>query len=356
MTNLPPEFDFIDWVRQRARSRPEVRVPIGDDAAVLEADGRTWLTAVDVITEGVHFSLDATPPELVGRKALAINLSDIAAMAGEPCAAFVGIVLPGNRPRSFAEAVFEGLFALAEEWNVSIAGGDTNTWDGPLVISVTLLGLADERGPVLRSGACPGDWILVTGGLGGSLQSGRHLTFTPRIREARALHAAADLHAMIDLSDGLASDLFHLLSRPAPPGVRGELPLHVDDQAGAGAPNQPPVAAPPDAEAEVGSNLGAVLDGDAIPIHDDVPQDLDPEARLHRALNDGEDFELLLAVSPEEGERLLRDPPFETPLTRIGEITAAPEVLIRLPTGTVPLPRGGWGHRFETGLEGKSSS
>lgn len=318
MTNLPPEFDFIDWVRRRSRSRPEVRVPIGDDAAVLEAGGREWLTAVDVITEGVHFSLETTPPELVGRKALAINLSDIAAMAGEPCAALVGIVFPRDRPQSFAEAVYQGLFSLADEWNVSIAGGDTNTWDGPLVISVTVLGLADERGPVLRSGTRPGDWIFVTGALGGSLHSGRHLSFMPRIREAQALHSCVDLHAMIDISDGLASDLFHLLLPARPKGT----------------------------ETVPARKLGALLESSAIPIHDDVPDNLPLEERLHHALNDGEDFELLLTVSPEEGQRLLREPPFDTRLTRIGEITETPGVLIRHATGTVPLPRGGWGHCF----------
>ena len=330
-----PEFAFINWVRNQSRSRPEVVVSIGDDAAILNAPGRQWISTVDVLAEGVHFSLENVPPELVGRKALAVNLSDIAAMAGEPCAAFVGLVLPQDRTREFAEAIYRGLFSLAEEWNVCIAGGDTNSWNGPLVISVTLLGLTTgggllrrggtsdrsahvqssahvseqtaSGGPVLRCGAKPGDWILVTGALGGSLASGRHLTFTPRIREALALHQQVTLHALIDLSDGLSSDLFQIL-----------------DQSG----------------------VGAVLDGDDIPIHDDVDASRPHEERLQHALNDGEDFELLLTVSPEQGRQLLRSPPFETRLTKIGEITATPGAALRRGERVTTLTRGGWSHRF----------
>lgn len=315
-----PEFAFIDWVRRRTRGRPEVPLAIGDDAAVLSAPGRQWITAVDVITEGVHFqfaedfreaSLPATTPELAGRKALAINLSDVAAMAGEPVAAFIGIVFPKNRPREFAEAVYDGLLTLADEWNVCIAGGDTNSWEGPLVISVTVLGLTTGRGPVLRSGARPGDWIFVTGALGGSLTNGRHLTFTPRIREALALHERCAMHAMIDLSDGLASDLFHVLDAST---------------------------------TQAGQDVGAVLDAGSIPIHADINAAFAPEERLRQALNDGEDFELLFTVSSDDGRRLLEKPPFETPLTKIGEIVPRTGVVLRRDNTQIPLLRGGWSH------------
>src|SRR5207245_7327471 len=111
--------------------------------------------------------------------------------------------------RALAEELYLGLREVADAFDTALAGGDTNSWDGPLVISVTLLGEATGRGPVRRGGARPGDWLLVTGPLGGSIR-GKHLTFTPRVREALELHRLADLHAMIDVSDGLAADVEHL--------------------------------------------------------------------------------------------------------------------------------------------------
>ena len=162
---------------------------------------------------------------------------------------------------------------LAERFGVDLVGGDTNAWDGPLVISVTLLGEATARGAVRRAGARPGDAILVTGPLGGSLLAGRHLRPEPRIAEALALHQAAPLHAMIDISDGLSSDLAHIL-------------------------------------AESGG-LGAVLDAAAIPIHPDAHEmsRRDGIPALDHALNDGEDFELCLVVAADDAARLARRAP-----------------------------------------------
>src|SRR5262249_22507067 len=133
----------------------------------------------------------------------------IAAMAGRPVAAVVSVGLPRQGGRELAEELYRGLREVADAFDTALVGGDTNSWDGPLVIAVTLIGEATARGPVRRSGARPGDWLLVTGPLGGSIL-GKHLAFTPRVREALALHAAADLHAMIDISDGLAADLHHI--------------------------------------------------------------------------------------------------------------------------------------------------
>ncbi|WP_437224723.1 thiamine-phosphate kinase [Planctomicrobium sp. SH661] len=304
--DLRPEFSFINWVSKQAANRKEIQLGIGDDAAILSAAGRDWVTTVDVITSGVHFESDL-PPELIGRKALAVNISDMAAMAAEPCAAFIGIVFPRTFSRENAERLYQGIFELAREWNVSIAGGDTNSWDGPLVISVTLSGLVEPGRAVRRDGAQAGDWIFVTGALGGSLPSRRHLTFTPRVKEANALRQRVDLHAMLDLSDGVGSDLFHILDR---------------------------------------SGVGAKIDGDAVPIHADVPASLKPEERLRRALGDGEDFELLFCVSPEDGRRLLEEPPFGTPLTKIGEIVAGSGATLHFQGTTSPLLRSGWSHAF----------
>jgi thiamine-monophosphate kinase len=192
---------------------------------------------------------------------------------------------------------------VADAFNVALVGGDTNSWDGPLCISVTLLGHATVRGPVLRSGAAVGDWIFVTGPLGGSIL-GHHLDFTPRVREALKLHESADLSAMVDLSDGLAKDLHHICEE---------------------------------------SRCGAVLFADAIPISD-AARDLaqrDGRMPLEHALGDGEDFELAFTVPPDDGERLLKEQPVTgVTLYRIGEIVADGYWLERDGTREVLEPRG----------------
>ncbi|MFO0917567.1 MAG: thiamine-phosphate kinase [Planctomycetaceae bacterium] len=204
------EFSFIESIRRRVTDRLPVLVGIGDDAAVLAESDRPLLVTTDMLMEGTDFKFPETSPQLAGRKSLAVNLSDIAAMAGEPTAAFVSVALPKQRGEAFALAFFDGLLSLADEFDVVIAGGDTNTWDGPLVASITALGRPFGKQAVTRAGAKPGDVIFVTGELGGSITE-HHLTFTPRVTEAKWLTELADLHAMIDISDGLAADLHHIL-------------------------------------------------------------------------------------------------------------------------------------------------
>jgi thiamine-monophosphate kinase len=222
-----------------------------------------------MLLEGSCFELAGAGPRLVGRKAMAVNLSDIAAMAGKPLAAVVSVGLPRRGGRALAEELYAGLREMADAFDTAIVGGDTNSWDGPLVISVTLFGEATGRGPVTRSGARPGDWLIVTGPLGGSIL-GKHLTFTPRVREAQQLHAAADLHALIDVSDGLAADVNHLCEE---------------------------------------SHCGAVLRAESLPVSADARQLNDQVPPLEHALADGEDFELVFAVTPEEGRRLVEEQP-----------------------------------------------
>jgi len=306
MSDDRPEFAFIDWIARHSLPRPEVRLGIGDDAAVLNTSGQDWVLTKDVITSGVHFAPE-TPPELIGRKALAVNLSDLAAMAARPCAAFIGIVLPKSWSRSQAEQLYQGLFDMARQWNVAIAGGDTNSWDGPLVVSVTLTGLVPENQAVTRTGAVPDDVVLITGPVGGSLHRNRHLQFIPRVKEALQLRSACEIHAMLDISDGLASDLFHLIDA---------------------------------------NGLGLTLTGAAIPIHADVPESLSTEARLQAALNDGEDFELLLCLDSATADRLLADPLPGIDLFPIGKITREPGIRLNWNGRPTPLPRGGWSHAF----------
>lgn len=300
------ELALIDWIRQRIQTAPNLQLGIGDDCAVWKPSGAPLLFTTDVLMEDVDFHIAETTPQLIGRKAMAVNLSDIAAMAGRPLAALVGVALPKARGFDFARDLHEGLESLAEEFHVAIIGGDTNTWDGPLVISVTLIGEATERGPVLRSGAKPGDWLFVTGPLGGSIL-GHHLTFTPRIREALDLHRLVELHAMIDLSDGLAADLHHLLDE---------------------------------------SRVGATVIADAIPLADDARRMTDGRRPLDHALSDGEDFELLFTISPEDGQRLLATSDCGK-LTHIGTIDVELGCRLQRPSGEVePLLRGGWQHGF----------
>ncbi len=300
------ELALIDWIRQRAASAPSLQLGIGDDCAVWQPSGSPLLFTTDVLMEDVDFRVVETTPQLIGRKAMAVNLSDIAAMAGRPIAALVGVALTKSRGFEFAKHLHEGMQLLSEEFGVAIIGGDTNTWDGPLVISVTLIGEATERGPVRRSGAKPGDWLFVTGPLGGSIL-GHHLTFTPRVREALELHRLVDLHAMIDLSDGLAADLHHLLDE---------------------------------------SGVGATLFEDSLPVSEAARRMTDGRSSLEHALSDGEDFELLFAVSPSDGEKLFATASGVT-ATRIGEIESQPGCRIQMRDGSLrDVPRGSWEHSF----------
>jgi thiamine-monophosphate kinase len=278
------EFAYIDWLRRLTPADPRVLLGPGDDTAALRlTPGVPCLVTTDMLLEGSCFRLAEAGPLRVGRKAMAVNLSDIAAMAGRPVAAVVSVGLPRQGGRALAEELYRGLRQVADAFDTAVVGGDTNSWDGGLVISVTVLGEATGRGPVTRAGARPGDWLLVTGPLGGSLL-GKHLDFTPRVREALRLHAEADLHAMIDISDGLAADVAHLCQE---------------------------------------SRCGAVLRAGDIPVSEDARRMGDEVSPLDHALGDGEDFELVVAVAPDDGRRLLQTQPVPgVTLSQIGECVA----------------------------------
>ena len=271
-----------------------------------------------MLMEGVHFTFPSATPRLAGRKSLAVNLSDIAAMAGKPTVAFVSVALPNSRGLDFARDVHQGIIELADEYDVVIAGGDTNSWDGPLVISITIHGEPLGSAPVRRSGAKPGDWLFVTGALGGSLHTGRHLTFSPRLAEAKKLSAMVNLHAMMDISDGLAADLHHLLKA---------------------------------------SNVGALLESTQIPLNEDIRNSLDGQSPLLHALSDGEDFELLFCVSPDDGRRLLTDWNEAIPVTHIGELSERTDCRIRTADGRIEslLPIG-WTHSLGQSSEQRINS
>jgi thiamine-monophosphate kinase len=300
------EFDYIAWLRARTPADPRVLIGPGDDCAALAPQARELLVTTDMLMDGTDFVVAEVGPRRAGRKAMAANLSDIAAMAGVPVAVVVSVALPRGAGRQFPEQLYLGLRDVADAFNVPVVGGDTNSWAGPLVISVTALGVATGRGPVRRAGARPGDWVFVTGPLGGSIL-GRHLDFTPRVREALALHAAVELHAMCDISDGLAADLNHILQE---------------------------------------SGCGAVLAADAVPV---APAAVElsrtsGQTPLRHALGDGEDFELVFTVSPTDGAKLLREPPVPG-LVKVGECVAS-GLWLEADGQREPLEPTGWVHRL----------
>lgn len=308
------ENELIHWFRQRLPTDRRLKVGLGDDAAVLDlADSPDCVLSVDLLSDGVDFVLAEAGPRRVGRKALAVNLSDLAAMAARPLAAVVALLLPRKSGSRIAREMYEGMLPLAEKYGVAMAGGDTNSWDGPLAVSITVLGAAGARGPLRRSGAVAGDLLAVTGPLGGSIL-GRHLDFEPRVAESLWLHDQVELHAGIDISDGLAIDLSRLCEE---------------------------------------SGCGAELRADRIPIHDDArrlaasqsgPSAADP---LDHALGDGEDFELLLAL-PREAIEKLRALDRGNMLHVIGRCTAEPGLrLIAADGRSEPLEPRGWQHRLD---------
>ncbi|MBN2477161.1 MAG: thiamine-monophosphate kinase [Pirellulales bacterium] len=307
------EREWIRYLRDRLPPHPLLRLGPGDDAAVLQLAGADQcVVTVDMLTDHVDFELAEVDPRRVGRKCLAVNLSDLAAMASRPLAAVIAMVLPRRGGKDLAVALYEGLLPLAERFDLAIAGGDTNSWDGPLAVSITLLGTLTERGPLRRGGARPGDRIVVTGSFGGSILR-RQFEFEPRVAEALLLHGRYRLDAGIDVSDGLAIDLAHLAEE---------------------------------------SCCGAVLCTDAVPVADDArrlaERRADDATPLDHALGDGEDFELMLAVPPDEARRMLAEQPLDVPLTAIGEFTAE-KGLWRTDAGgsrTELVPRG-WQHEFD---------
>jgi thiamine-monophosphate kinase len=307
------EEDLLRWFRETLPTHKQVLLGAGDDAAVMKlSEGMCLVATTDTIMDGVDFRLGEHEASLVGRKALAVNLSDLAAMAAKPVAALVSLVLPAKGGESLAKQLYSGLLPLAAQFDCAIAGGDVNSWDGPLVISVTALGEVQPGREWRRSGARPGDLILLTGALGGSIL-GRHLTFTPRVKEALWLAEHLEVHAAIDVSDGLTLDLARL------------------------------------AEA---SGVGACLNLSRIPVSELArllaAQRNDGVSPLDHALGDGEDFELILAVSSAKAEHLFQEhPEWRECLTEIGHFSGVPGLWHLEGTDLKPLPPRGYQHRLD---------
>ncbi len=212
------ETDVMTLIGRHVRTTdPRVLVGPGDDLAVLDVAGGL-LAGVDQVIDGVHVRADRVGWDRIGRKAVCRSLSDVAAMGGQPLATLAAVVLPAHARSGDVELLCMGLQEAASRWGAPLVGGDVamqRSESHPLTISVSVLGTANP--PVGRSGGCPGDGLYVTGVVGGAVQpdgGGHHLDFTPRIEEALALRAALalDLHAMIDISDGLCRDAGRLAS------------------------------------------------------------------------------------------------------------------------------------------------
>jgi thiamine-monophosphate kinase len=323
------ERELIARIQRRLPPPPDwMTVGVGDDAAVVEPErNRLDVLSVDALVEGVHFDRAFTPPAAIGHRALAVNLSDLAAMGATPRLCLLSLVLPGAWPVADFEAMIDGLLALAARHRMHVAGGNLARSPGPLVIDVTVSGTIKRRQIATRSGARAGDELYVTGTIGaaaaglGMLQEAgavaseacttRYLYPEPRVRIGQLIARNRAASACVDLSDGLA-DAVHRL-----------------------------------AEA---SSVGVVVEGDALPI--------EPAARdwfsrhsgdaTLRALTGGDDYELLLAVRPRARRRLAQVTRHAgIPLTRIGVCTDDRAVLLRCGPDDQkydsPLP-GGYGH------------
>ena len=332
---MKDEFDFIRALRDRAATSSSV-TGIGDDAAVVRAtSGKEIVITTDLLVEDIDFRRTTIPPYLLGHKALAVSLSDIAAMGARPRWSLISLGVPTDVWQTdFVDRLYSGLFELAGRYDVQLIGGDTSRTEEKIVIDSIVLGECAAGRAIKRSGAQPGDQIFVTGSLGAAaaglrlVERGAHLAEQkideddsqkldhvllrqlrpePRVGWGIVLGEERLATAMIDISDGLSSDLNHLC--------------------------------------EAGG-VGALIESSLLPIDSQVTElcgrrALDP---LQLALHGGEDFELLFTVKPEDVTRLPRRVD-ETRITRIGEIRSEKQG-VRISEGTRiwELNPGGWKH------------
>ena len=267
------ELDFIQYITRKFRAKRPVIEGIGDDSAVLEyTRDKHMLLTTDMIVEGVHFTKRATPFE-IGWKAMAVNISDIAAMGGIPKYALVSAGVPRNKSIRFLKEITGGVEAIAGKFNISVIGGDTNSSPN-VVLSVTIIGEVEKKCLVKRNGAKPRDLVFVTGAIGEGRS--RHLNFMPRLKEARILVKNYKINSMIDLSDGLNLDLNRL------------------------------------AEA---SSVGVHICKSLIPLSK-------KSAPLKKAISLGEDFELLFTASRNESKKIIRrmGTKSDLPISLIGKV------------------------------------
>ncbi len=308
MTEPPEPRDEDGWLERvfpLVEGGGPLRVGPGHDCAVVTIGGVDVVVTTDVLVDGVHFRIESCGPEAAGRKALLVNLSDLAAAGASPRGCEVGVVLPRDKAADWLPGLARGLGESARRYGCPVAGGDTNVATGPLVIAVTVFGEPGPGGFVTRSGAQPGDHLSVTGPLGGSVW-GRHLDVRPRLEAGRRLADLGVAHAMMDLSDGLSRDLPRLCRA---------------------------------------SGVGARIDAASVPVHADVARHEDDVDPLRHALDDGEDFELLVAHAPLDADTRRALAQAGVDLIRIGEVRSIAEgITLRSSAGDERLEARGYDH------------
>ncbi|HSV27267.1 MAG TPA: thiamine-phosphate kinase [Sedimentisphaerales bacterium] len=301
------EIEITSWFAAQSNLSPEdYPIGIGDDMAQMRvADGASVLVTTDMLLEGVHFDLSKTSIEQAGYKAMAVNLSDCAAMATVPTGAVCSVGLPAGWGADELKQLHTGITTIGKRFGCPLIGGDITRWDRPsggLTICISMLSRPVNCRPLRRSGAKPGDCIAVTGSLGGSIL-GRHFCFIPRVAESLAIVQLAQINAMIDVSDGISTDLNHICRL---------------------------------------SGVGARVEAASIPLSLDAMKRPDP---LRSGLDDGEDFELLFTLAPKQWEILRSKWRLPTPLTLIGEITRDTSVILAASDGKESrLAAGGYDH------------
>lgn len=269
------ERQLVERFKRRYKQDKRTIVGIGDDAAIVKVSKNKLLVVTsDMLVEGVHFLRKEAAPYEIGWKAIGASLSDIAAMAALPKTAVVSLGLPPFLSIGFVDELTRGIEAMARLFNVNIVGGDTVSSPNKIIISVSVIGEIEKKNLILRKGAQLGDKILVTGSLGGSRKS-KQYRFIPRIKEARWLVKNADIHSMMDISDGLGIDLYRLITA---------------------------------------SKVSGRLYKEAVPVSYDA-------RGIDGALMDGEDFELLFTISASGARKLLKKwKNKKAPITIVGEI------------------------------------
>jgi thiamine-monophosphate kinase len=326
---MPGEKEIISRVRRRARAGSGVVLGVGDDAAVVRInDAKDVIACCDLMVEGVHFRSERAGPAMIGHKALAVTLSDVAAMGGVARFAMVSIALPRRVSAAYVDEILQGIFDLAAACDVSIIGGDTSSSPDSLFIDTSVIGECSRGRAVTRAGAQAGDTIFVTGSLGASalglalLEKGyrldgveegsprgqailKHLRPHPQLALGREIGEAGLATAMIDVSDGLSTDLWHILEE---------------------------------------SSCGAVIQAEKLPIAETDELEIDP---LQFALHGGEEYELIFTARPERRDEVMQlSNSLGTRVTVIGEIVTERGLRLEQDGAIEDVPPLGFEHKI----------